>query len=286
MRNPCLFLGTIALAGVLSVPSVVAQQDGKPASDQPPASSQRSQQQGSASDQQSPNDIPSPDAQTPDASTQGQAADQQTDEQKASRAQRAKDHVKKQMSSWCVGAPLNHCWEKQPNDDKSADSQTPRAPRSDDDAQPSSDRPTLRRTPGTNTPPPEEPGESSSKDTRIDLSPPTGDQADHPDSAPDIDSAADMGTTEMHPWDPHRAMKNVEIGDFYYKQHNYRAAVSRYQEALQWKPRDAEATYKLADAWDKMGNAEAARQGYMQYLSILPQGPHAEEANKALARLK
>jgi hypothetical protein len=35
-----------------------------------------------------------------------------------------------------------------------------------------------------------------------------------------------------------------------------------------------------------MGNAEAARQGYMQYLSILPQGPHAEEANKALARLK
>ena len=297
MRNPWylpgLFLGAIALAGVLSIPAAVAQQGAKQAADQPSGSSaQSSQQQGSGAaarttpaDQQSPNDIPSPDAQTPDAPGQGQPADQQADDQKPSRAQRAKEHVKKQMSSWCVGAPVNGCWEKQPKDDKDADSQTPRAPRSDDDAQPS-DLPTLRRTPAPNTPPPEKPGESSSKDTRIDLTPPTGDQADHPDSAPDIDSAADMGTTEMHAWNPHRAMKNVEIGDYYYKRQNYRAAISRYQEALQWKPRDAEATYKLADAWDKVGNAEAARSGYMQYLSILPEGPHAEEATKALARLK
>lgn len=300
MRNPCLFVGAIALAGVLSIPAAAAQQDGKQSADHASAPSAKTgQQQASgsdessaqsgqqqASDQQSPNDIPSPDAQAPDAATQGKSTDQQGDEQKPSRGQRAKEHVKKQMSSWCVGAPANHCWEKQPNDDKDAQSQTPRAPRSDDDAQPTSDRPTLRRTPATNAPPPEQRGESSSRDTRIDLSPPTGDQSDHPDSAPDIDSAADMRTTEMHAWNPHRAMKNVEIGDFYYKQHNYRAAVSRYQEALEWKPRDAEATYKLADAWDKIGNAEAARQGYMQYLSILPQGPHAEEATKALARLK
>jgi tetratricopeptide (TPR) repeat protein len=271
----------------------VAQQDGKKPADQsstPPA--QTSQQQGSgeasaasSQDQQNPNDVPSPDAHAPNASAQGQSGDQQGDEQKPSRAQRAKEHVKKQMSSWCVGAPLNHCWEKQPNDDKDAQSQTPPAPRSDDNAQPS-DLPTLRRTPGTNAAPPEQPGESSSKDTKIDLSPPTGDAADHPDSAPYIDSSSDTGTTEMHAWNPHRAMKDIEVGDFYYNRHNYRAAISRYQEALQWKPRDAEATYKLADAWDKVGNAEAARSGYMQYLSILPKGPHAEEATKALARLK
>jgi tetratricopeptide (TPR) repeat protein len=290
MRNPWLFLGAVALAGVLNMPAAAAQQDPKQADQSSAgASGQTSQQQGSgdasrtsSADQQSPNDIPSPDA-APDAGQH--SADQQADEQKPSRAQRAKEHVKKQMSSWCVGAPLNHCWEKQSKDDNDADSQIPPAPRSDDNAQPS-DLPTLHRMPGTNSAPPEQPGESSSKDTRIDLSPPTGDDADHPDSAPDIDSAADTGTTEMHAWNPHRAMKNIEVGDFYYKQHNYRAAISRYQEALQWKPRDAEATYKLADAWDKVGNTEAARQGYMQYLSILPKGPHAEEATKALARLK
>jgi tetratricopeptide (TPR) repeat protein len=107
-----------------------------------------------------------------------------------------------------------------------------------------------------------------------------GDAADHPDSS------LDTGTSEFHPWDPHRAMKNIEVGDYYYKQKNYRAAVSRYEEALQWKPRDAEATYKLAEAQEKLGDKLAARKNYQAYLSILPEGPRAQEANKALARLK
>ena len=48
-----------------------------------------------------------------------------------------------------------------------------------------------------------------------------------------------------------KAMKDVEVGDYYYKQENYKAAISRYREALEVKPHDAEATYKLAQVLDK-----------------------------------
>ena len=42
----------------------------------------------------------------------------------------------------------------------------------------------------------------------------------------------------------------------------------------------------LADALEKIGKKNEAQKNYRAYLAILPKGPHAEEANKALARLR
>src|SRR5690348_978730 len=60
---------------------------------------------------------------------------------------------------------------------------------------------------------------SSSKDTRIDISPPKDDVKNHPNSAvPSTDSEeAPSDTEEMHPWDPHKAAKDIEVGDYYFK---------------------------------------------------------------------
>ena len=121
------------------------------------------------------------------------------------------------------------------------------------------------------------PGESSSKDTRIDLSPPAGDAKMHPNSGVADD------VLEMHPYDPHKAEKNIEVGDYYYKMKNYRAAESRYQEALEYKPNDAEATYKLGVSQEIQGKTEEALDAYQGYLKILPDGPHAEEAKTAIS---
>ena len=68
--------------------------------------------------------------------------------------------------------------------------------------------------------------ESSSKETQIDISPPAGDLKDHPGA--ELDSESPSG--EFTPWDPHRAMKAIEVGDFYAKRQNYGAAISRYRE--------------------------------------------------------
>jgi len=132
-------------------------------------------------------------------------------------------------------------------------------------------------------------GESSSKDTQIDLSPPPGDAQQHPQSADAVTDArfeASGDVAEFHPWDPHKAAKDVEVGDFYFKRKNYIAAESRYREALLYKDNDAIATYRLAACLEKMQRPDEAREEYESYLKILPYGPLAEDAKKAIERLK
>jgi tetratricopeptide (TPR) repeat protein len=128
--------------------------------------------------------------------------------------------------------------------------------------------------------PSDTPGTSTSKDDKVDISPPANDTKAHPNAGMDN---PDIG--EFHPFDPHRAAKDVEVGDFYFKQRNYRAAISRYREALLYKPNDAIATFSLADALEKSGNLQEAAQNYRAYLKILPNGPKATDAHKALQRL-
>jgi len=99
-------------------------------------------------------------------------------------------------------------------------------------------------------------------------------------------SAAGADVGEFHPWDPHKAAKDVEVGDFYFRRKNYRAAEDRYREALLYKDNDAVATFRLAVCLEKMDRPGEARQEYENYLKILPHGPEAEQAKKALDRLK
>jgi tetratricopeptide (TPR) repeat protein len=130
--------------------------------------------------------------------------------------------------------------------------------------------------------------ESSSKDTRVDLSPPSDDQKNHPQSGAamvDAEGAA-SDVEEMHPWDPHKAAKDVEVGDFYFKRKNYHAAQERYKEALIYKPNDAVANIRLAECLEKTGDPSGAIEHYHEYLKILPHGPLAPDAEKALERLK
>jgi tetratricopeptide (TPR) repeat protein len=132
-------------------------------------------------------------------------------------------------------------------------------------------------------------GESSSKETQIDLSPPPDDAKTHPQSADalmDATAASSGSVGEFHSWDPHKAAKSVEVGDFYFKKRNYRAAESRYREALKYKDNDAIATFRLAVCLEKLERPDDARAEYESYLRILPHGPEAETAQKAVERLK
>ena len=151
-----------------------------------------------------------------------------------------------------------------------------------------------QKDPNKNQPPPrserdKEAGESSSRDTRIDLSPPPNDAKDHPYSSipsDDADDATSPDVQEFHPYDPHRALKDIEVGDFYFKKKNYRAALDRYREALFYKPNDALANFRMAQAFEKLSQYNDAVEHYEEYLKILPNGPQSEEAKKALEKLK
>lgn len=132
----------------------------------------------------------------------------------------------------------------------------------------------------------DEPGQSSSKEDPVDLSPPADDARTHPHSSEMLEDEGSGDRGELRPWDPHKAAKDVEVGDFYFKKKNYIAAESRYREALYYKDNDAIATYRLAVCLEKMDRDDEARAEYESYLKILPYGPEAADANKAIERLK
>ena len=132
---------------------------------------------------------------------------------------------------------------------------------------------------------------SSSLDTRIDISAPKDDAKNHPDSKSAVadldvgDSPDTSGVQEFHPWNPMKAAKDVEVGDFYFRRKNYRAALDRYKDALYYKDNDAVASFRLAVCQEKLGDKAGAKKYYEQYLKILPEGPFAKDAHASLDRL-
>ncbi len=117
-------------------------------------------------------------------------------------------------------------------------------------------------------------GESSSKDSQIDLN-----------AGPDSSSPAPIAAA-AYPFDPHRAAKDVEVGNWYLKQKNYRAALDRFHDALLYKPKDAEATFGLAVTQEKLELLLQSYQNYKEYLTLLPDGPMAKDSHEGVARLE
>jgi tetratricopeptide (TPR) repeat protein len=135
-----------------------------------------------------------------------------------------------------------------------------------------------------------EAGVSSSLDTRINISPPKDDAKNHPASKSAVadlevgDSPDTSGVQEFHAWNPMKAMKDIEVGDYYFRRKNYRGALERYKDALYYKDNDAVASFRLAVCEEKLGDKTEARKYYEQYLKILPEGPFAKDAHAALDR--
>lgn len=130
------------------------------------------------------------------------------------------------------------------------------------------------------------PGESSSRDTRIDITPPKDDDKNRPKIGADADLGDETSDVrELHPFNPHRAAKDIEVGGYYYKRKNYKAALARYQDALAFKENDALANFQMALCYEKLDQPEEAIAHFKEYLRILPQGPLSKDAKKALAKL-
>jgi len=119
-------------------------------------------------------------------------------------------------------------------------------------------------------------GESSSRDTQIDTD-------IHPDKEEPATPPEDE--TVLRPWDPHKAAKDVEVGQYYLKLKNYRAALERFNHALTYKPNDAEAIFGLAITQEKLDLLSLSAQNYRKYLEILPNGPKSKDAQEGLKRV-
>lgn len=88
------------------------------------------------------------------------------------------------------------------------------------------------------------------------------------------------------PEDVVAADHDTEVGDFNFKDKNYRGAEMRYRSALERVPGEPIATLHLARALEKLGNKSEALDQYKMFLLWKPTGKDADEANAALARLQ
>jgi len=85
------------------------------------------------------------------------------------------------------------------------------------------------------------------------------------------------------------AAKSVEVGDFYLKRRRFKAAISRFEEALQTDPHYAPAYRELGKVYEEMGFWQKSLDAYRKYLDELPSAKDAREAksiHKAIARLQ
>lgn len=88
---------------------------------------------------------------------------------------------------------------------------------------------------------------------------------------------------------PPAAKKSVEIGDYYFRRKEYKAALSRYQEAIKTDPYYPRAFLGLGKVYDKTGEKQKALDSYLKYLDLLPSEKNALDARdvqRAVARLK
>src|SRR5437588_3881119 len=76
-------------------------------------------------------------------------------------------------------------------------------------------------------------------------------------------------------FNPLQAAKELRIGNYYFKKHNYRAASQRFSEATKWDGTMAEAYLRLGEAKEKQHDRKAAAEAYAKYLEITPDAKDA-----------
>jgi tetratricopeptide (TPR) repeat protein len=88
---------------------------------------------------------------------------------------------------------------------------------------------------------------------------------------------ATQNAPDQPAWDPLRAEKDLEVGQYYMKKGDLDAAIDRFQDATTAKPGYAIPFRFLAEAQEKKGLKKQAIKSYQRYLDLYP---HAEDGDK------
>ena len=84
-------------------------------------------------------------------------------------------------------------------------------------------------------------------------------------------------------WDPLRAEKDLEVGQYYMKKGDVDAAIDRFQDATTAKPGYAIPFRFLGEAQEKKGLKKQAIKSYQRYLDLYP---HAEDGDKVRKKIE
>ncbi|PYU39324.1 MAG: hypothetical protein DMG54_25195 [Acidobacteria bacterium] len=113
--------------------------------------------------------------------------------------------------------------------------------------------------------------------------------ADAPTATPPKSTAkqtkdtATRSAPDQPAWDPLRAEKDLEVGQYYMKKGDWDAAIDRFQDATVAKPGYAIPFRYLAEAQEKKGLRKQAIKSYQRYLDLYP---HAEDGDKVRKKIE
>jgi len=113
-------------------------------------------------------------------------------------------------------------------------------------------------------------------------------QSDGP-AKPQANKQTDSATknAEDQPkWDPLRAEKDLEVGQYYMRTGKIDAAMDRFQDAIEAKPGYAVPFLCLGEAQEKKGMKRDAIKSYKRYLELYPHAEDKDKVQKKIERLR
>jgi tetratricopeptide (TPR) repeat protein len=98
---------------------------------------------------------------------------------------------------------------------------------------------------------------------------------------PNADNAT-QNASDQPKWDPLRAEKDMQVGQYYMHKGDMDAAIDRFEDATTAKPGYALPFRLLGEAQEKKGLKKQAIKSYKRYLDLYP---HAEDKDKVQKRI-
>ena len=99
----------------------------------------------------------------------------------------------------------------------------------------------------------------------------------------DTDSA--KNAPDQPKWDPLRAEKDMQVGQYYMHKGDLDAAIDRFQDATTAKPGYALPFRLLGEAQEKKGLKRQAIKSYTRYLDLYPKAEDKDKVQKRIDRL-
>jgi tetratricopeptide (TPR) repeat protein len=108
---------------------------------------------------------------------------------------------------------------------------------------------------------------------------------DNPKAKPNTDTAT-QNAPDQPMWDPLRAEKDLEVGQYYMKKGDVDAAIDRFQDAALAKPGYAIPFRFLGEAQEKKGLKRDALKSYTRYLELYPRAEDKDKIEKKIEKLR
>jgi tetratricopeptide (TPR) repeat protein len=106
-----------------------------------------------------------------------------------------------------------------------------------------------------------------------------------PKPKPNSDNAT-QNAPDQPMWDPLRAEKDLEVGQYYMRKGDVDAAIDRFQDAILAKPGYAIPFRYLGEAQEKKGLKRDAINSYTRYLALYPRAEDKEKIEKKIEKLR